>query len=225
MNYAKRVSAVFLPCLLATFCIAALGATSAQAEGNWLLEGTSIKESMGFEGEKDSASYQFLVPKLNLELVFTEFSIDKGVLGTGGEGTEELLFTKGQVYQISPLELMPCGVGNLTFKVKTKLFLHKGKTYDLLSPAENGILTETTYWDEGGGCPLGKKNNVTGSLVLEDPKVGFEEGAVTHLVQQAPAALFPEHAMLFGTNSMTLDGSWTMMLNGKNKGLKWSGIG
>jgi hypothetical protein len=222
MNYARRLLAMFLPCLLATFSLAALGAAPAQAAGNWLLEGKSIEETMEVQGENDSSVYAFLVPSLNIELVFESFSIDNGVLSPGGEGTAELLFTKGKLYTTSPtLQLVKnCIVGDLNFKVKINLFLHSGATYALVTPAEGTTLTITTYKE----CPLSPKNVVTGSMVLEDPS-SFEQGLVKHLVQQAPAALFPGDTMLFGVNSMSLDGSWWMSLKGKNEGLKWSGVG
>jgi hypothetical protein len=100
----------------------------AHAEGNWLIEGTSLKEKVEIEGEKDQGPYEFLVKALGFKLVFEKVKIDNGALLTGGEDSEELLFTEGKVYDESTGEwLKSCEVGDLNFKVKSHLILHNGK--------------------------------------------------------------------------------------------------
>jgi hypothetical protein len=149
--------------------------------------------------------------------------MDEGKLLPNGESYKVLLFTEGELFTMFPLEpVADCGVGNLTFKVKGKLILHEGITYELLSPFEGTNLTLTTY--TGAGCPLPKNVPVTGSLVLEDPG-GLNEEAVTHLVQQASGALFPTDGMAFGGFKMSLDGSMSLKLTGEHEGMAWSGLG
>ena len=122
----------------------------------------------------------------------------------------------------TPQPIANCTISPLDFKAKGSLFLHNGKTYERLTPAEGTTFTFAEYSEE---CPIGEKNPVTGSLVLEDPKGELGTEAGNHLVQQAPDALFPELRMLFGNNSLTLDGSWVVELAGEKSGHKWSAVG
>lgn len=224
MKYAKRVLAMLSSCLLAALCVTALAAAPAHAEGNWRVEGSNITENVDFEGEKDSSLYSFLVPSLKFELIFETFEIDNGVLSGEGKGTAKLLFTDGKLATLVPtLTLLPkCEVGDLLFNIKFSLFLHNGKTYMYVEPAQGNLLTTTTYSET---CAITEINEVTGSFVLESVGGSFEEEAVKHLVRQAPAELFPKKEMFFGENKMSLDGSWWMKLKGKWGGQTWSGLG
>lgn len=198
-----------------------LAADTAQAEGSWRAEGQNIGLAT-LAGEQDSELYAFLAPGRNIELVFKKFSMDEGKLLPNGESYKVLLFSEGELFTMFPLEpVQSCGVGNLTFKVKSKLVLHGGQTYELVQPFEGTNLTVTTY--TGEECFLPKTVPVTGSLILEDPK-GYSEEAVTHLVQQASGALFG-HGMFFGGFKMSLDGSMSIALSGEHEGLAWSGLG
>jgi hypothetical protein len=220
MTRAKRLLAIPL-CLLAALAVGGFGATSAFAEGNWLIEGTPISESVPFEGENDGTEFAFLLPGLNFQLVFKKITYDEASLLKGGESSEVFLFTEGAVYTISPKVLQKnCTPGDLTFDVKGKLFLHNNKTYERLEALPGKPLTITTYPPT---CILGEENQVTGTLVLEDSTGSFSSLATSHLVRQAPAALFPNQ-MKFGENNMNLDGSWTLKLKGKEGGKAWSGV-
>lgn len=218
MNHAKRLLAVFSSCLLASACAVAFAAAPAQAEGKWLIKGSTLEASVNWAG--DSSFYAFLVSDLNFELIFEEFKFNSATLTAGGKGTADFEFKKGKVNTISPtLEPLPCKVGDLTFKATTNLFLHNGKTYNALS-----VNTITTY-GTGEGCPLAPKNTVSGTVVLEDPEGNFEKEAVKHLIRVLPNGLFPELKLLFGTHLLTVDGSWVLSLTGTHEGLTWSGIG
>lgn len=222
MKRAKRGSLALSSCLLAAFCLG-LGAASAQAEGNYSIEGKKVFETVEVTAEKDTSPYSFLLPKLNMALVFEDVSFDKSSFLVKGESSYRILFTKGQLYTISPWKpIGGCTVSPLDFKAKGALFLHNSKTYERLTPAEGTTLTVAKYSEE---CPVGEENPVTGTLVLEDANQEFGTEAVSHLVQQAPAALFPELKMEFGSNEMTLDGSWRVKLAGKESGKKWSAVG
>lgn len=221
MNRAKRPLAI-LACLLVAACVAGLSAASAFAEGNWLIEGKAISETAEVEGGAET-ELAFLVPGLNFQLVFKKIVYDKGTLLKGGESSDVILFTEGTTYTMSPKkeEIPSCTPGNLVFEVKGSLFLHNGKTYERLVAAKEGApLTITTY---SKGCPITEENVVTGKLILEDVTGSLGAEATTHLVLQAPSALFPEQ-MKFGTNAMNLDGSWVLKLKGKEAGKKWSGV-
>jgi|SRR6478672_11859056 len=220
MNRVQRILAA-VTCLLAVAVAASIGATAALAEGNWFIEKTALSESVEIEAENDSEVLAFLVPSLNLQLVFKKITYDKVSLLKGGETSEVFLFTEGDVYTISPKVLQKqCKPGDLTFDAKGKIFLHGGKTYERLEALSGQPLTVTTYPET---CTLTESNPVTGTLVLEDAVSGFGTEAVSHLVRQASAALFPGQ-MKFGSNEMNLDGSWILKLKGKESGKKWSGV-
>lgn len=221
MNIARRLSAISA-CLLACISFAAAAATPAQAEGTWLIEGEKVF-SADLEGKQDSELYAFLLPTLNFQLVFEEFTFEEGELLENGEMLMKFSFKKGQVYNISPKSLLPCKVGNLIFYVRGSLFLHEGETYLSLKPASGSMLTLTTY--SGEECPLGKTNPVTGTPVMEEPGGGLDKEALSHLLLPASVKLFKGAAMTFGTHPMTLDGSFTLSLTGSDSGRKWSGIG
>ena len=223
MNGRQRLLAILSSCLLAALSMAALGAASAQAEGNYFVEGKKVFEAVEVTAEKDSGPYSFLLPKLNMALVFEDVSFDKSSLLANGESSYRILFTKGQLYTISPFKVIAsCTISPLDFKAKGTLFLHNSKTYERLTPAEGTTLAVAKYSEE---CPVGENNPVTGTLVLEDAKGEFGTETISHLVQQAPAALFPELTMEFAKNTMSLDGSWNVKLAGKEGGRKWSAVG
>jgi hypothetical protein len=224
MTYAKRLLSAFSLCLLSAVALMAFTAAPALAEGNWRVAGTPISETVQMEGEIDSETLGFLVPSLNFQLVFNKITYDTGSLLTGGESSVVFLLTEGAAYTMSPKKELPnCKPGDLTFKLKGSLFLHNGKTYEYLVPAEKGApLTVTTYSE---GCSVGEEVEVRGSIVLESVGGSFEEEAVKHLVRQAPSELFPGKTPTFGVQPMSLSGSWWTMLKGKWGGLKWSGLG
>lgn len=218
MNHAKRLPALFLPCLLSSLCLLMLSAAAAQASGSWRIQGSeALATEKSVTWKQDGESYAFLLPTLNLQLVFKKLVFNGGKLQSEGKGIAEFKFTEGKVYTLKgELEELPCIVGDLTFSAPTNLFLHNGKTYNSLK-----VETITTY-SSGTGCPLAPKNTVVGTIVLEG---NFEEEAVEHLFKVAPTALFPELTIKFGTNPLEVDGSWIGLLSGSHTGLKWSGIG
>jgi hypothetical protein len=83
-------------------------------------------------------------------------------------------------------------------------------------------------------CALAEENEVTGFLVAECLTEALGTGAklcenvsgnlVTHLLQQAPAALFPSDVLNFGVNPALLDGVAAAKLSGANINKKWSGV-
>jgi hypothetical protein len=218
MKNARRLLAMLSSCLLVAACTVAFTAAAAQAEGNWFVKGKALEGLVpSVNWEADGGSYAFLLPALNLELVFKKFTLNSATLTPEGKGTVEFTLSEGKVNSISPLEEVPCTVGNLTFSGTTNLFLHNGKTYNALP-----VNTITTY---GKGCILAEKNTVKGTVVLEDPEGNFEGETVNHLIRVAPAALFPTLKLLFGAQNVVMDGSWIMSLTGIHKGMSWSGIG
>lgn len=218
MNRAKRLLAT-TACLLATASVAGFGATSAFA--NWQIEGVTISESVEVEAESDGEEFGFLIPALNIQLVFKKLTYDKVSLVKSSATTSELfLLTEGSVYRISPKELIKnCTPGGLTFDTKGNLFLHNGKTYKRIEGLSGQPMTLTTY---SPFCPLPEEVEVVGSIVLEDASGSFSNEAVSHLVRQAPESLFPGQ-LFFGENKMSFDGRWIEKLKGKEAGKKWSG--
>lgn len=209
-------------CLLVCLCCVAVMAAPAQAEGKWLIEGKEAS-SATLLGEQDSELYAFLLPTLNLQLVFKKFTFESGELLAKGEALMKFSFKEGLVYTIKTKTLVPCEVGDLFFYVRGSLFLHEGETYELLKPAEGNVLTLTTYGGEE--CPLTAENPVMGTPVFEEPKGALDQEALSHLLLPASVELFKGSGMTFGGRPMTLDGSFTLSLGGKEAKKKWSGIG
>ena len=221
MRIARRLNAL-LAGLLACICFAAVAAAPAQAEGNWLIEGKTAS-SADLTGKQDSELYAFLIPSLNFQLVFKKFTFESGELLSSGESLMKFSFEEGLVYTITNKKLVPCEVGNLKFFVRGSLFLHEGETYELLKPAEGSVLTLTTYGGES--CPLGSENPVVGTPVFEEPGGALDKEGLSHLLLPASVSLFKGAAMTFGGHPMTLDGSFSLSLTGKEAGRKWSGVG
>ncbi len=193
-------------------------------KGDFRIKGTNIGATTEVEWKEDKA-FTFLWPAANFEIACGIFAVDDGLLFVGGGSLATLLFKKCKAFSMVPKleELIVCTVADFEAKVKGTLIAHGGKTYDLLEP-DSG-LTFTVFNISGGECALPKKTEVRGSVLLEDVgAAGLEGEAEKHLLQQAPAALFPCYKLKVGTNALSLDGSASLALSGKNLGLSWSGL-
>jgi hypothetical protein len=191
-------------------------------KGDFKIKGTNIASTTEVAWEEDKA-FTFLWPSLSVEIGCGVLVGDDGLLFVGGESSVTLLFKKCRAFSMVPKleELIGCTVADIVAKVAGTLIAHGGKTYDLF---ENGGFAFTTFSISGKGCALLEKIEVRGALVLEDTGKGLEVEAEKHLLQQAPAALFPNYKLKVGVDELRLDGSTSLALSGKNLGMFWNGV-
>jgi hypothetical protein len=210
----------------AALAVMGVAAGSAQATGNWRIEGVNVAAEKVVESEEDTM-FELLIPNLNLEVLCNAFKVDEGkILPTGGS-LAKLSFRKCETFQASPLvKLSACEPvnGEFSFLVKDLLILHNGRTYDLFSPdvqaGEEKPLGTIKFGEE---CAI-SSIPIKGSFVMEDCNEPLENEAVRHLLQQAPASLFPNDVMHFGAGEVRLDGSLWLKLGGAEAGKKFSGL-
>jgi hypothetical protein len=209
--------------ILAALAVMGVAAGSAQAAGNWRIEGANITAEKTVESEEDTA-FELLVPSFNLEVLCNGFQLEEGKILPAGGSLARLSFRRCETFQASPLvKLGACTPvnGEFSFLVKDSLILHNGRTYDLFSPDEENKPLGTVKFGEE--CAVGSIP-IKGSFVMEDCNEPLENEAVRHLLQQAPAALFPTDVMRFGTGEVRLDGSMWLKLGGAEAGKKFSGL-
>ena len=225
MKHVYRFKALAFAALTA---LAAMGiaAGSAQASGNWRVEGANIASERTVESEEDTM-FELLIPSFNFEVLCNEFKVEEGKILAAGGSLARLAFRKCESFQASPLvRLGACDPvnGEFSFLVKDSLLLHNNRTYDLFSPdvqtGEEKPLGTLTFGEE---CAIGPIP-IKGSFVMEDCNEPLENEAVRHLLQQAPAALFPSDVMRFGAREARLDGSMWLKLGGAEAGKKFSGL-
>jgi hypothetical protein len=210
--------------VLAALAVMGVAAGSAQATGNWRIEGANITAEKTVESEEDTM-FLLLIPTFNLEILCNEFQVNEGKIFPTGGSLARLSFRRCETFQASPLvKLGACTPvnGEFSFLVKDLLILHNGKTYDLFSPDEEGKPLGTVEFGEE--CAI-SSIPIKGSFVMEDCNEPLENEAVRHLLQQAPAALFPNDVMRFGAREVRLDGSMWLKLGGAEAGKKFSGLG
>jgi hypothetical protein len=209
---------------LAAFAVMGIAAGSAQA-GNWQIEGASIASEKTVESEEDT-KFDLLIPSFNFEVVCNAFKVGEGTILPAGGSLARLSFSQCESFQLSPLiRLGACDPvnGEFSFLVKDTLILHNNRTYDLFSPdVQAGEEKPLGTIQLGEECAVGPIP-IKGSFVMEDCNEPLENEAVRHLLQQAPAALFPNDVMRFGAREARLDGSMWLKLGGAEAGKKFSG--
>jgi len=98
------------------------------------------------------------------------------------------------------------------------LRLHEGQ--GLLEIEASGAVPPplmTVYFSEE--CSIGEKFNITGKLTLKDSAGELAVSKLTHLFVEGPLS-----SLLFGANSMTIDGSLILKLTGGHSEMKWAGL-
>lgn len=128
----------------------------------------------------------------------------------------------------------PIAAGGLAHLVLHLYEYSKGsfiwKNYVLFEPS-TGLSGTFTTLEFSELCALTETAEVTGQLVAECGQLvsgvfallDCAQHKVTHLLRQAPAALFPEDGLTFGENAATLDGIAAITLAGKLAGSEWGG--
>jgi hypothetical protein len=212
--------------LTVALCLMAVSAASAQASGNWKIEGANIAQEKAIVSEEDQ-KFEFLVDAMHLEIFCNQFKLDEGKLLPGGKILGNLLFKECATYFTTPKLTRssvcdPVG-GEIKLLALGLLILHNEnkKTYAQFTPDGFATFGGISYGPE---CVL-LKAAITGSFVLEDCSLAnkLETEAFRHLVQQAPAGLFPKDVLLYGGSEMRLDGSVRLQLAVDPLEL-WSGL-
>lgn len=210
---------------LAAFAVMGVVAGSAQA-GDWRIEGANIATEKTVESEEDTM-FELLIPSFNFEVLCNAFKVDEGKILPGGGSLAKLSFRQCESFQVSPLvRLGACDPvnGEFSFLVKDSLIRHNNRTYDLFSPdVQAGEEKPLGTLGLGEECAVGPIP-IKGSFVMEDCNEPLENEAVRHLLQQAPAALFPNDVIRFGAREVRLDGSMWLKLGGAEAGKTFSGL-
>jgi len=207
------------------------------AHANWLVlhNGVVVEPDVTLSA-KTHKDFTMLIPAQNLEILCKTIEADptapillleKSTIGHGHLiiSACETFVKKVLSAGCKPIE--PILVGGLT-----ELILHNLKNYLLYKPLTGKPFT--TIFFNPAKCALAEENEVTGSLVFECGKlepantfvnVDCKTHEVTHLMQQAPAALFPSHVFKFGLNPASLDGIVSTAIEGPAlyKGDAWGG--
>lgn len=226
MKHSAYRSKALASAVLAALAVMGMAAGSAQATGNWRIEGANVIAEKTVESEEDT-TFLLLIPTFNLEIKCNEFKVQEGKILASGGSLARLSFGRCETFQASPLvKLGACTPvnGGFSFLVKDLLILHNGKTYDLFSPDVAGEEIKPLGTIEfGEECAI-SSIPIKGSFVMEDCNEPLENEAVRHLLQQAPASLFPSDVMRFGAGEVRLDGSFWLKLGGAEAGKKFSGL-
>jgi hypothetical protein len=221
---------------MAALGLMAVTAAGAQAKGDWRVNGVTTTGTIGVLGVVDPGSDFTLLSSFGasntpIAILCKTLTTDDGLLFVGGGSLATLLFTACETFLKSPPELSkPCKPAEpIVAKVKDLLILHNGKTYDLFSPDEGTTFATIKLGEE---CAAGENVPVTGSLVAQClwnnggvTTIGCEHEEVSHLIEQAPAALFPSDTLSFGTHAASLDGAANLHLGAPNVNALWSGLG
>lgn len=224
MDNRKRLPRMLGAGLLAVLCLVAFGASSAQAEGEWRINGAKLTGEESLTGlVADTVEHLFLVPGLNFVIHCNSELWEGVVLLASGEshGTHRYDGCRSTVLSTGK-EQANCKPSSIEFKFKSLLFLHNKKTYVLFAPLKGTSFGEIKLPEL---CALAETSEVKGSYVMEcvEPASCETEVIVRQMVL-ASAALFPTDKMTFGGNSLTMDGREITELNGINIDKPWSAV-
>ncbi len=169
----------------------------------------------------------FLVPSQGLQILCANYTVQEGVIFNNGtaQGKGQASSCKTWVKGVENKGCKP--IEPISGSGKGKMILHNGKVYLLGEPDASGTYGILKFNEET--CALPPSTKITGTTVGECLTSSLTAGncteeLVTHLVQQAPEALFPGDTLKFGLNTVRIDGIAAVSMTGANKGCKWSGL-
>jgi hypothetical protein len=217
MNMRKlRTLGISFAAILGLMAFMAVGATA-----NWLVlhpvTKTVVEPEVTLEIKKHSEHFALLVPALSLEILCAKVQQDAAApvkllaASTVAHGHVIFMECKTTIKGIEspgckPTE--PILAGGLFL-----IILHNGINWMLLEPLKG--LPFTTLLFNPAKCALPEENEITGSLVFEcghlSPpntwvRLDCKNHELTHLIREAPEALFPADGFRFGENGELLDG-------------------
>jgi hypothetical protein len=199
-------------CVVAMLSLTAFMASSAQAK--WLVGAGTLSGTKELKGKAHTEGI-LDVPSQNLEILCTAVAAGAGSL----INSTPLAFILG-VLNFTNCQTLVSKVVNAKCKPKEpikatgkgQVFLHNGEEYVLLEGHEVvGAVTRFARVEFIEGCAL-PNTNVTGSVVLECLNASLStsgnclEHTASHLVQEAPAALFPSDGLKYGVNTANILG-------------------
>lgn len=224
--------------LIAAVGLITLGSSQPQALAGWRVGGVELKSNESVAAEvhplkKDKKKHHLItvLPVLG-KVLCKEFHVT-----VGGSGSISLTPSVNATFQIQYLgcdtydpkeNLISACKPKEPIKVggKGHLILHNARNYFLFEPEAEGKAFTTIEFGEL--CALAETGKITGSLVAECLNTELEATdcateAVHHLIQPAPAALFPSDTLKFGASAATFEGITDTWLSGANTGKNWSG--
>lgn len=241
MSYTNNGISTFSLSLIAILGLMIFLAGGAQA--NWLLllaNGTLDELTGDTEGVKVKEHSELISlllsngVKIRCETLAGEDVLLQPGNATTAEATGKVAFSNCHTFDKNGTAAPKCDPLNQPVKAsgKAHIILHGGKNYMLFNPPEGleGFFAIVKIDEEL--CALIETSEVTGSLVAECGqlnKSGIFVGedckvhAVSHLLQQAPQALFPSDELRFGELKASLDGIANLELAEDGIGLAWSG--
>ncbi|HKT84195.1 MAG TPA: hypothetical protein VJQ84_10205, partial [Solirubrobacterales bacterium] len=190
--------------LLIVLGLCAFGASSAQAEGEWRINGAKLTGEEELTGlVADTVEHLFLLPSLGLAVhCKVELWVGVKLLASGeSRGTHRYDECRST---FSGKEQSSCNPPSIEFKFKSLLLLHNKKTYLLFEPLEGGAFGEIKFPET---CAFAEAGKVSGSYVMEcvEPASCETEVVVRQMVL-ASTALFPSDLMKMGASPLTMDG-------------------
>jgi len=185
-------------------------------KGNWKIEGVGIKATSSATAliDKDfTLSWKITKLPPTIEIVCQKLSVEDGLLFVASTGSAKVSFSSCETF--GDKKSMPdCKPEEpITSDVTGSLVVHNERTFGLISFGTTLQFLEP--------CVL-TKYSVSGTVGLECADAFCEAEQVTHLVQLASTALFPEDKLTVSSNSASLSGSATLSLIGGNLGRAWS---
>jgi len=210
------------------------------AQANWLVldpEGTTMQPDVTLSA-KTHKEFVLLVAAQNLEILCLKVETDPSapllLLAASTVAHGHVIFTECKTFVKKVLSegckpVEPILAGGLA-----ELILHpaNGPSYILIKPLTGLPFTILKF--NAAKCALPEENEVGGDLVAECGKlepvntfvnVDCKTHEVTHLLQQAPQALFPTAVLTFGENPALLHGIVDTLINSPALyiGKKWGG--
>jgi hypothetical protein len=222
MNDRKRLLKLTLGVLI-TLCLCAFAASTAQAEGEWRINGAKLTGEEAFTGLiATTEEYLFLIPSLNISIHCKIKQWVGVVLLASGESHGAHRYEGCNSFSAGK-EVASCNPGAIELKFKSLLILHEKKTYILFEPREKGSFGVIKFPEL---CAFTETGSVSGSYVMEcvEPSP-CETEALVHPMVPASAALFPSDGLKFGTSPLTLDGRDITEPGGPSFGKPWSAVG
>ena len=214
----------------------AFSATAAQAEtgAHWDVAGTAITGEQEVEAENDSADSTLLttVGKTPVEILCTTISFKGANLKTSGGATGKIHYvgctTILNKNGVAVGNCKPHSPGATAGLIETNALTGLIVLHTLAGGAKDELLelkptagTSFVTIELGPLCAIGEKFDITGPAFIKDCKPGGNGGkeeAEKHLFEEGPLT-----ALLFGTNSATIDGSAWGFLKGANATKLFSG--
>lgn len=229
MNDRKRSLRMLAFGFLAALCLCAFGASSAQAEGEWRINGEKLTGEEVLTGLiATTEEYLFLAPATKL-VIHCSVKLWVGVkLLASGESHGLYRYDECKTL-VSGVEMPQCKPSSIEISFKSKLILHNGKTYLLFSPLTGesfGTLVLTKEKEKEKACGLTGENKIKGSYVMEciEP-ASCEEEVLVHPMVFASAELFPTDKLTLGGASLVVHGRDIVEPFGVNIGKAFAAIG